>query len=161
MHKYSISVKWSDEDEGFIATMPELDGLSAFGKTKGEALAELEVAADAYLESWENSGRPLPPPEKILVYSGQLRLRMPKGLHARMVQSASVQGVSLNTYIVSLLSEKQTENEAVALIKKELMSLRTWSLNFLAGTSGSPIWLKQPERKIDTSDNFMRATGVS
>ncbi len=122
MEQYSVSIKWSDEDEGFIATVPELEGLSAFGITQGEALAELDVAADAYLESWRASGRPLPSPEKVSAYSGQLRLRMPKDLHARMAHGARHQGVSLNTYLVSLLSERQGEIEALALFKAELKS---------------------------------------
>ena len=122
MDKYSVCVKWSDEDEGFIATVPELEGLSAFGKTQGEALAELEMAADAYLESWRASGRPLPPPEKVSAYSGQLRLRMPKALHARMAHSARHQGVSLNTYLVSLLSEKQGGMEGFAPGKETIRS---------------------------------------
>jgi len=122
MEQYSVSIKWSDEDEGFIATVPELEGLTAFGKTQGEAMAELDVAADAYLESWRASGRPLPSPEKISAYSGQLRLRMPKDLHARMAHVARRQGVSLNTYLVSLLSERQGKIEALALFKAELKS---------------------------------------
>jgi predicted RNase H-like HicB family nuclease len=123
MDKYSVCVKWSDEDEGFIATVPEFRGLSAFGKTQQDALAELVVAADAYLESWLASGRPLPLPEKVSAYSGQLRLRMPKALHARLAESARNQGVSLNTYLVSLLSERQGEGEAFELIWQELKSM--------------------------------------
>ena len=122
MEQYSVSIKWSDEDEGFIATVPELEGLSAFGITQGEALAELDVAADAYLKSWRASGRPLPSPEKVPSYSGQLRLRMPKDLHAGMAKSAHNQGVSLNTYLVSLLSQRQGEIEALALFKAGLKS---------------------------------------
>ena len=44
MNKYSMVVQWSEEDEGYIATIPEFTGLSAFGVTKEEALKELEVA---------------------------------------------------------------------------------------------------------------------
>jgi len=118
-----MSVRWSDEDEGFIAMVPELKGLSAFGKTQGEALAELDVAAEAYLEAWRASGRPLPSPEKVLAYSGQLRLRMPKDLHARLAHSARTRGVSLNTYLVSLLSERQGENDSFAFLKEALRSM--------------------------------------
>lgn len=44
-----ISVKWSDEDNGFIATVPGLPGLSAFGETRDKAVDELLIAAEAYL----------------------------------------------------------------------------------------------------------------
>ncbi len=161
MNKYSVNLKWSEEDDGFVAIVPELKGLSAFGKTPREALAELEVASEAYIESWQASGRPLPPPEEVLAFSGQLRLRMPKGLHARMAQSARDQGVSLNTYLVFLLSERQAENTAIALLREGLKSIRTWSLGLLAGTSGSLSWRSHPERKSETSDTFAKATEVN
>lgn len=125
MNKYSAIIRWSDEDGGFIAAAPEFRGLTAFGKTQEKALRELEVAADAYLESWQASGRPLPPPEKIASYSGQLRLRMPKGLHARLAQGALGQGVSLNTYLVSLLSERQGEANALFRFRKTVESAGT------------------------------------
>jgi len=125
MNKYAAIIRWSDEDGGFIAAIPKFRGLTAFGKTQEEALRELEVAAGAYLESWQASGRPLPPPEKVASSSGQLRLRMPKGLHARLAQGALCQGVSLNTYLVSLLSERQGEAEALIHFQKALESMGT------------------------------------
>jgi predicted HicB family RNase H-like nuclease len=39
-------------------------------------------------------------------YSGQLRLRLPRSLHGRLVQEAELDGVSLNTLIVSWLAER-------------------------------------------------------
>ncbi|MFP4082091.1 MAG: toxin-antitoxin system HicB family antitoxin [Candidatus Aminicenantes bacterium] len=48
----------------------------------------------------------MPLPEKITPYSGQLRLRMPKGLHAALSEEAEDESISLNTYIVTLLSER-------------------------------------------------------
>lgn len=113
--KYSISMKWSDEDEGFIAVVNELSGLSAFGETQEEAVAELKVAAEAYLEVLRDSGGVIPAPEKLVPFSGQLRVRMPKSLHARLVAEAENEGVSLNTYIVSLLSKRRAERQARAL----------------------------------------------
>lgn len=41
---YKINVIYSHEDEGYIATVPELPGCSAFGETREEALEEIEVA---------------------------------------------------------------------------------------------------------------------
>jgi predicted RNase H-like HicB family nuclease len=117
MFKYSLQIKWSDEDNGYIATAPELPGLSAFGKTQEEAVSELKIAAEAYLETLKESGQALPVPEKLSPYSGQIRLRMPKSLHAKLAAAAAVDDISLNTYIVSLLSARQGEREAVNLIR--------------------------------------------
>ena len=118
MLKYSVAIKWSDEDNGFIATVPELPGLSAFGKTKGKALSELNIAAEAYLETLEEAGEKLPVPEKLSHYSGQFRLRMTKSLHAKLATAAENEGVSMNTYIVSLLSERQGEKEKVDFFRQ-------------------------------------------
>lgn len=109
MLKYSISIRWSDEDKGFIAAIPELPGLSAFGLNQSEALSELKNAAQAYLKAHKESGMPVPVPEKAVAYSGQIRLRMPKSLHAELSESARNEGVSLNTYLVTLLSRRQAE----------------------------------------------------
>ena len=38
MQKYPIEVFWSEEDEGFIAVVPDLAGCSAWGKTEADAL---------------------------------------------------------------------------------------------------------------------------
>jgi predicted HicB family RNase H-like nuclease len=106
MDKNAISIKWSDEDNGFIATIPGINALSAFGSTQEQALSELNTAAEAYFEALKEAGKPLPVPEKVIPYSGQLRLRMPKSLHASLSSGAEREGLSLNTYIISLLSER-------------------------------------------------------
>ena len=117
MNKYAISIKWSDEDNGFIAKIPGLHGLSAFGTTREEALSELNIAAEAYFESLKEAGRRLPAEEKIIPYSGQIRLRMPKSLHAALSSGAENEGVSLNTYIVTLLSERRAKRGLLKRIK--------------------------------------------
>ena len=120
MNKHAISIKWSDEDNGFIATIPGIQGLSAFGTTREEALSELNVSSEAYFESLKKSGRQLPDEEKIITYSGQIRLRMPRSLHADLSNRAKDEGISLNTYIVTLLSERHIEKNLL----KEVTSLR-------------------------------------
>lgn len=117
MFKYSVSIKWSDDDEGFIAFVPELPGLSAFGNSPQEAAAELEIAEEAYLESLREAGEAIPAPETYVPYSGQIRLRMPKSLHAKLAQAATEENVSLNTYLVSLLSEGRSEKRMSELVK--------------------------------------------
>ncbi|MGB7294433.1 MAG: toxin-antitoxin system HicB family antitoxin [Candidatus Aminicenantales bacterium] len=104
MDKYPVSIKWSDEDLGFIATVPGASGLSAFGESMDEALSELKTAAAAYFRSLKKAGRPMPIFDKITPFSGQLRLRMPKSMHRELSQAAKNEGVSLNTYLVSLLA---------------------------------------------------------
>lgn len=106
MFKYSIYTVWSDEDDGYIATIPEFPDLSAFGETAQEAVEEAMIAAEGFIEVYEEDGENLPDPIKTSSFSGQTRVRLPKSLHASLSQEAQTEGVSLNTYIVHLLSER-------------------------------------------------------
>ena len=60
MYKYAIEIFYSSEDEGRIAVVPELPGLSAFGETEEEALKEAKIAMDLWLETAEKEGREVP-----------------------------------------------------------------------------------------------------
>lgn len=60
--RYSVTIRWSDEDEAYIATVPELPGLSAFGDTEEEALKELEIAQELFLDVMRERGDPIPEP---------------------------------------------------------------------------------------------------
>ena len=60
MNRYSIIVFWSDTDGGWIADAPDLKSCSAFGSSPEEAVAELRVAMDAWLEAARAAGHPIP-----------------------------------------------------------------------------------------------------
>ncbi len=62
MSDYHINVFYSDEDEGYIADIPDLEACSAFGEDPNQALAEVLVAKDAWLAAAKDAGRPVPPP---------------------------------------------------------------------------------------------------
>jgi antitoxin HicB len=111
MKKYPVSIQWSDEDNGYIATVPGARGLSAFGESLEEALSQLKIAADAYFKSLKKAGKPMPAFEKVTSFSGQLRLRLPKSLHEELSHGAQREGISLNTYLVSLLAGEHTKRD--------------------------------------------------
>ena len=121
MSKHSVIIKWSDPDDGFIATVPELEGLSAFGNTPEEAAKELSEAKELYLEVLEEDGEEIPEPDLLKPYSGQLRLRLPRELHASLSERAKQESISLNTYIVHLLSERNAYKQ----VRADITSLRT------------------------------------
>jgi predicted RNase H-like HicB family nuclease len=104
--KYKFELFWSDEDEGYIATCPELPGLSAFGETASEALAEAQVALEMFLETYRENGISIPEPMIAKRYSGQIRLRLPKSLHARSAQLAADDGISLNDWLTLAVQQK-------------------------------------------------------
>jgi predicted RNase H-like HicB family nuclease len=111
MFQYSIILQWSEEDECYVAVVPELPGVNAFGDTPEEASAEVKVAATLYLDFLKDKRKEPPQPSLLVENSGQLRLRMPKSLHARLVLQAHMEGVSLNSYIVHLLSSGAEKEE--------------------------------------------------
>lgn len=105
MNKYSVDCRWSEEDGAFVAVCPELGQLSALGSTAKEAVEELEIAVSLALETYEEEGWPLPNPQTTHCYSGQFRVRLPRSLHAWLVSEAEQEGVSLNSFVISSLSE--------------------------------------------------------
>ena len=111
MSKHSTIIQWSEEDEAYIAFVPELSGLSAFGSSPEEAARELSLAKEAYLVVLVEDKEEIPEPETLKPFSGQTRVRLPKSLHASLAYQARQQGVSLNTHIVCLLSERNALNE--------------------------------------------------
>ena len=65
MHKYAITIRWSDEDRAFIAEAPELPGCMAHGGTHESALAEIQVAVSLRLDTAAEFGDPLPEPSSV------------------------------------------------------------------------------------------------
>jgi len=59
---YHINIVWSDEDGGYIADIPDLRACSAFGASPTEALAQVEVAKAAWLDTARAEGKPIPVP---------------------------------------------------------------------------------------------------
>ena len=62
MKDYHINVFRSDEDECYVADIPDLSFCSAFGDTPEEAVAEVERAKKAWLEVARETGKPIPEP---------------------------------------------------------------------------------------------------
>jgi len=69
MSKYEVIIYWSDEDEAYIAEVPELPGCMADGATYQEALANAEVVIQEWIETAEELGRPIPEPKGRLIYA--------------------------------------------------------------------------------------------
>lgn len=61
-HDYHINIFFSDEDDCYVADVPDLKFCSAFGDTPEEALAELMIAKEAWLEVAREAGQDIPAP---------------------------------------------------------------------------------------------------
>ena len=69
MVRYEIIIYWSDEDQSFIAEVPELPGCMADGATYQEALANAEVIIKEWIETAQELGRSIPEPKGRLIYA--------------------------------------------------------------------------------------------
>jgi predicted RNase H-like HicB family nuclease len=69
MPKYEVIIYWSEEDQAFIAEVPELPGCAADGKTDREALANVEVIIREGMDTAKELGRPIPTPRGRLVFA--------------------------------------------------------------------------------------------
>ncbi len=67
--RYELIIYWSEEDNAFIAEVPELPGCAADGTTYTEAVANVEVIIQEWLETAKELGRDIPQPKGRLVYA--------------------------------------------------------------------------------------------
>tara|TARA_R110002072_G_scaffold179059_1_gene335048 strand:+ start:103256 stop:103474 length:219 start_codon:yes stop_codon:yes gene_type:complete len=62
MSDYHINIFYSDEDQGYIADIPDLESCSAFGGSPEDTLSEVKLAKEAWLEAATKNGKPIPAP---------------------------------------------------------------------------------------------------
>jgi predicted RNase H-like HicB family nuclease len=63
MHRYEVIIYWSDEDQVFIAEVPELPGCAAHGDSPQAALHEAQEAITLWLDTAREFGDPIPAPK--------------------------------------------------------------------------------------------------
>ena len=69
MLRYEIIIYWSDEDQAFIAEVPELPGCVADGETYQAALQNVEVIMQEWIETAQELGRIVPQPKGRLMFA--------------------------------------------------------------------------------------------
>jgi len=111
------------KDGGFFARIKELEGCMTEADTLEEVLELLEDAKRAWIETALEEGLDIPLPESMREekeYSGRILLRLPKSLHRKLKEAAKEEGVSLNTYIINLLSARSTEKELLKFLIQQI-----------------------------------------
>ncbi len=68
-YRYEIIIYWSEEDQAFIAEVPELPGCAADGATYQESLANVQVIIKEWIETAKELGRPIPEPRGRLIFA--------------------------------------------------------------------------------------------
>ena len=69
MYNYEVILYWSDIDNAFIAEVPELPGCMADGKTRIEAIQNVEVIISEWIEIAKEDGEEIPVPKGKLIYA--------------------------------------------------------------------------------------------
>ena len=67
--RYEVIIFWSEEDSNFVAEVPELPGCMADGQTYQEAVANIEIAIQEWIDTAKDLGRPIPEPKGRLQYA--------------------------------------------------------------------------------------------
>ena len=69
MYKYEVIVYWSDEDDAYIAEVPELPGCMADGSSYEEAVRNAQTMIAEWIETAQELGREIPKPKGKLAYA--------------------------------------------------------------------------------------------
>jgi predicted RNase H-like HicB family nuclease len=70
MNKYEVIIYWSEEDETFVAEVPQLPGCAAHGSSQEAALASAQEAIRLWLDTAKEFGDPIPEPKgRRLIYA--------------------------------------------------------------------------------------------
>ncbi len=67
--RYEIILYWSEEDDAYIAEVPELPGCAADGATYREALGNVQTVIEEWIETARDIGREVPPPKGRLLFA--------------------------------------------------------------------------------------------
>lgn len=118
--EYGISVRLvrKDGEEMYEARVSELPDVVAFGDTYADAYEVAIDSIEGLQEQFASIGRTFPIPEAAdLDFSGRVTLRMSKSMHAAVHRRASLDGISLNQWIVEAVACR-VENKMVATVRK-------------------------------------------
>lgn len=67
MAEYSIFIKYDPIDKIYVASVPELPGCMAHGRTKEQALKEIEIAKELWIETALEDGQTIPEPDLMVI----------------------------------------------------------------------------------------------
>lgn len=69
MYRYEIVIRWSEEDDAYVAEVPELPECYANGRTYREALENVQPVIAGWIENAKALGRPVPAPKTSSPYA--------------------------------------------------------------------------------------------
>jgi antitoxin HicB len=103
---YTLTVRWSADDELFVARVKEIEGCTGHGSSEAEAIAMLRDNMREWISFCLEAGDEIPlPADSDHLPSGKWVQRVPRSLHKRLVECAENEGVSLNTFVTACLAQ--------------------------------------------------------
>lgn len=109
-----------DENGGFYAEILEFPGCFAEGATPDETFANLEDAAESWIQACINHGQEIPGASSKIGFSGKIALRLPKSIHRQAVRIAERDGTSLNQFLLSAISARVGADDLYNLMAQRL-----------------------------------------
>ena len=133
-------VAHADPDGGYVIVYPDLPGCLSQAETLEEIPVMAEDARTGWIETEYEEGRNIPEPS-YQEYSGKFNVRIPKSLHRALADAAAHDGVSLNQYVVMLLSSGNTHVQFV----RQLVDAATIDVKWKKPSYPSPDNSRRPD----------------
>lgn len=105
-YPFNVRHLTKDDGGGYLIEFPDLPGCMSDGDNITETIANGFDAAQCWIAAAKQSGRKIPSPGNNTSQSGKWVQRVPKSIHARLAMQAKNEGVSLNSLVLSMVSEK-------------------------------------------------------
>lgn len=106
--KYMVNVRWSEEDNAYVAEVPELPGCATHGNTYETAIKNTKDAIASWIDGAKETGFIVPEPVATHQFSGKFVTRVNPELHRLLVLKAKATGKTLNRLIQELLEQGVT-----------------------------------------------------
>jgi len=122
-------IKTDTDRTEWAAEFPDLPGCVGAGDTAEEAVAMAMDAKKAWIETAKEEGREIPKPKNIDEddFSGKFTLRLPKTLHKELTLQAEEEGVSLNQYLLYLITKGLNKEDMIVKYEsKNKIDFSSW-----------------------------------
>ena len=151
-YPYNTYVMCVDGHVFWVAESKALKGCAGQGNTSNEAVEELELNEEEWLNTAKEYGIAIPEIqyEQEESYSGKFTVRVSPAVHQTASEEAKSQGISLNQYVNDAIVEKNTKSVYAEGIKKGLEVVQQ-SIGISHKTSGDVVcWPYSYELRVSS-----------
>ncbi|MFC0188246.1 toxin-antitoxin system HicB family antitoxin [Fictibacillus aquaticus] len=136
--EYKIEINPLSEEDGggWLASHPDLNGCIADGESPEEAINNLKDAKTIWLMTAIKRGIEIPVPKHTVEeYSGKFTLRLPKSLHRELAETSREEGISLNQYLLSVISQRFSQKNLLNEVQKMISNNVNNSIHVIVDSS--------------------------